>query len=122
MKPVVFLNELRLTVLMDNSFRLVTPFYVALNGKEVIIPTDFKTDLASVPRIPIVYMVVGGRGHKAAVLHDWLYQTAMFPRDKCDAYFYHALRECGINYFYAQVMYRGVRLGGAAYYNPHLRS
>ncbi len=119
-KKVLFLNELRLTVLMDNSFRLVTPFYVKVFGQEVIIPAGFKTDLASVPRIPVVYLAVGGRGHKAAVLHDWLYSTARFSRLKCDQCFYHALRESGVDYFAAQVMYLGVRFGGGTWYEANV--
>jgi hypothetical protein len=121
-KPVIFLNELRLAVLMDNSFRLVTPFYVMLGGQEIIIPADFKTDLASVPRLPVIYWLLGGRGHKAAVIHDWLYQTKRFPRDECDAYFYHALVESGVWSWYAKAMWRGVRAGGAAYYNANRES
>ena len=122
MKLVIFLNELDLTVLSDDSFRLASPFYVMLGGKEVIIPADFKTDLASVPRIPIVYLAVGGRGHKAAVVHDWLYQTGLYPRKECDEFFYHALRESGVGYFYAMAMYNGVRFGGAAYYEANRRA
>lgn len=120
MKPVKFLTDLDLTVLLDNSYRLKNPFYVLLSGQEVIIPADFKTDLASVPRVPVVYLALGGRGHKAAVIHDWLYQTCLFSREDCDGYFYHALRESGIGYFYAMAMYRGVRLGGGAYYDANL--
>lgn len=120
MKQVEFLTQLSLTVLMDNSFRLAADFYVVLQGKEIVIPEGFETDLASVPRIPVVYLAVGGRGHKAAVLHDWLYSTAMFSRLVCDQYFYHALRESGVNYIYANAMYAGVRVGGGSYYDANL--
>lgn len=121
MKQVQFLTALNLTVLMDNSFRLVSDFYVSINDVEIVIPEGFETDLASVPRLPIVYFAVGGRGHKAAVLHDWLYSTVMFSRLLCDQYFYHGLRESGVNYFYAKAMYLGVRVGGGAYYEANLK-
>lgn len=124
MKPVVkqvdFVTQLSLTVLMDNSFRLAADFFVSLEGELLCIPEGFETDLASVPRIPLVYLAVGGRGHKAAVLHDWLYESSMFPRLVCDQYFYHALRESGVNAIYARAMYAGVRAGGAAYYEANL--
>ena len=117
MKIVRFLTELRLTVLMDNRFRLTHDLWVSLNNSETIkIPEGFETDLASVPRLPIVYVTLGNRGHKAAVLHDWLYATNYFDRATCDYYFYHALRESGIGYIQAQAMYLGVRLGGAGAY------
>lgn len=121
MKPVEFLTALNLTVLFDNSFRLLNDFNVALNGINVKVPEGFETDLASVPRLPVIYLAVGGRGHKAAVLHDWIYSTAMFSRLLCDQYFYHALRESGVNYFYAKAMYTGVRIGGGAYYQANLK-
>lgn len=121
MKPVEFLTQLRLIVLMDDSFRLNADFVVKLDGVDVIVPEGFETDLSSVPRLPVVYFAVGGRGHKAGVLHDWLYSTAMFTRLQCDQYFYHALRESGVNWFYAKSMYYGVRVGGGAYYNANLK-
>lgn len=124
MKPIVkvvdFLTPLCLTVLMDNSFRLTTDFFVSLEGKLQCIPEGFETDLASVPRVPVVYLAVGGRGHKAAVLHDWLYASSAFSRLICDQYFYHGLRESGINVVYAKAMYAGVRAGGGAYYEANL--
>lgn len=103
---------------MDNKFRLTSPFLVSIDGKETIkVPEGFETDLASVPRVPVVYLTVGNIGHKAAVLHDWLYATNYFNRAKCDLLFYHALRESGIGYFNAQAMYLGVRVGGNGAYN-----
>ena len=121
MKIVEFVTPLHLTVLMDRSFRLVNDFYVRLDGVEIIIPEGFETDLASVPRLPIVYFAVGGRGHLAAVLHDWLYSRAMFTRLVCDQYFYHALRESGVGYFLAQSMYLGVRAGGGVWYEANAK-
>lgn len=121
MKQVEFITALSLTVFKDNSFRLQSDFYVSLEGKEIVIPEGFETDLASVPRVPVVYLSVGGRGHKAAVLHDWLYYKALFPRITCDQYFYHALRESGVGYIHAKAMYLGVRMGGGAYYDANLK-
>lgn len=118
MRKIRFLTELKLVVLMDNKFRLTSPFLVSVEGRETIkVPEGFETDLASVPRVPVVYLAVGNIGHKAAVLHDWLYATNYFDRAKCDLLFYHALRESGIGYLNAQAMYLGVRVGGSGAYN-----
>lgn len=119
---VRFLNNLHLTVLKDDSFQLSRDFYVQLDDTEMCIPEGFTTDLASVPRVPFVYIAVGGRGHKAAVIHDFLYFNTMFTREICDKYFYYALRESGVNYFYAKAMYLGVCAGGGAYYNKRLNA
>lgn len=121
-KIVRFFTELQLTVLDDNSYRLTEDFFVSLDCTETIkVPEGFKTDLASVPRLPVVYLAMGNTGHKAAVLHDWLYATNSYKRAVCDCYFYHALRESGINYFQAQAMYMGVRIGGWQPYNLYTK-
>lgn len=115
---VRFLNELELVVLIDERFRLLSSFIVDVGDVELIkVPEGFETDLASVPRLPIVYLAVGNRGHKAAVLHDWLYATNYFPRYMCDKLFYEGLLESGVNYSYAKAMYYGVRLGGSKAYD-----
>jgi len=117
-KMVTFLTQLRVEVINDITFQLTSDFYVMLECiEEVVIPEGFVTDFASVPRLPIVYLAVGNKGHKAAVLHDWLYQTGKYSRANCDSYFYHALREAGVSYFHAWAMYTAVRLAGGKYYN-----
>ena len=117
-KMVTYLTQLRGEVLSDEAFQLTSDFYVLLECiQEVVVPEGFITDFASVPRLPIVYLAVGNKGHKAAVLHDWLYHTKQFSRETCDKYFYFALRESGVNWFYAQAMYRAVRMAGGSFYN-----
>jgi hypothetical protein len=113
---VTYKSSLNIRVLSDAMFELVSPFIVQLDEDEVIVPTGFKTDFASVPRLPIVYLTLGGLGDEAAVLHDYLYSRAMYPREDCDMYFYLALRESGIGYLAAKAMYLGVRVGGAGHY------
>lgn len=117
-KMVTYLTQLRVEVIRDDTFQLTSDFYVMLEcEQEIVVPEGFVTDFASVPRLPIVYLAVGNTGHKAAVLHDWLYYTKRFSRKACDLYFYHALRESGVNWFYARAMYSAVRLAGGAFYN-----
>ena len=41
-----------------------------------------KTDFASVPRIPIAYLIAGGRANASATLHDNLYGTHNTGRGK----------------------------------------
>jgi len=38
----------------------------------VEVPTRFRTDLASVPRVPLAYWLAGGLANRPAVVHDWL--------------------------------------------------
>jgi hypothetical protein len=56
----------------------------ALLGCQVVIPSPiierpFYTDLASVPRIPIIYEIWGNRAHREAVLHDYLFRKNSIP-------------------------------------------
>ena len=46
----------------------------ALGGRVVLVPAEFVTDLASVPRAPLAYLLAGGRGNRSAVVHDFPYQ------------------------------------------------
>jgi len=39
----------------------------------------FYTDLASVPRVPIIYELWGNRAHREAVLHDYLFRINSVP-------------------------------------------
>lgn len=46
----------------------------ALGGRIVLVPAEFVTDLASVPRAPLAYLLAGGRGNRSSVVHDFPYQ------------------------------------------------
>lgn len=45
-----------------------------LLGQTIVIPAEFVTDLASVPRLPFIWLAVGGRGPRSSVIHDFPYQ------------------------------------------------
>lgn len=97
---------------------LAVLIYVSrLANRSFEVPAGFITDLASVPRLPFVYLLTGGMGHAAAVLHDWLYTTHEVPRDVADAIFREALVLCGVSKWQAYLMWLGVRVGGASSWN-----
>lgn len=81
-------------------------------GITVTAPTGFVTDLASVPRLPFAYLLTGGVGHAAAVIHDALYITHVTTRETADNVFYEALLVLGIPRWQASLMWFGVRIGG----------
>ncbi len=66
-------------------------FYSAVLGALVTVPTGFQTDLASVPRVPLVYDWTGGTGDESAVVHDFLYSSKLCTRREADAVFDEAL-------------------------------
>lgn len=119
---VVFLNDLVLKVVSDREFYVMEEFLISVQGKLIAVPAYYKTDLASVPRLPIVYLLVGAVGHKAAVLHDYLYGSGIFERAECDEIYYQALLVSGVSRFKALLMFAGVRAGGASRYNDEART
>jgi hypothetical protein len=84
--------------------------------RKVIVPMGFVTDFASVPRIPVAYLLTGDCGHAAAVLHDWAYTSHLCTRSEADALFHEALLAGGEPRWRAWLMWLGVRIGGAGPY------
>lgn len=114
---IEFITNPIVEVLDDNVFVLRDDFIVKYYDYTFIIDAGFLTDFASVPRVPVAYTLFAGRAKKSAVLHDWAYQNKPFSRLECDKMFLCAMEAQGLNWFTRQAMYRGVRLGGAAYWN-----
>lgn len=119
---VCFINNPEVVIEGDRRFLLINNFYFKVYDDYYEIPKGFYTDLASVPRVPFVFLFVGSRGHRASIMHDWLYENKTFDRITSDKVFYHALRADGVGHILAWSMYKGVRLGGAAYYNKSARA
>jgi hypothetical protein len=134
---VAFLNHLDMREIHEGIFQLINPFYVGIlldDGKEVevIIPEGFTTDLCSVPRIPFAYLLFGGKGNRAGVLHDALYspwteikvldketrERLDYDREWADTVLYFALETCGVGELSRRAMYTGVRIGGEKHYKP----
>lgn len=89
-----------------------------LDGR-VTVPRGFRTDFASVPRLPLVYLLYGGDvGDEAAVVHDYLYTEGKVPRATCDAVFREAMQAQGVAGWRTWPMWLGVRLFGSSHYKP----
>ena len=84
-------------------------------GITVTVPAGFMTDFASVPRLPLAFMLAGDTCHEAAVIHDYLYRTKPHPttREIADKILREAAIVTGIPAWRAQMVYLGVRIGGA---------
>jgi hypothetical protein len=90
-------------------------WYVAHTGITIIIQEGFQHDLASVPRIPIVYEAWGNRSHREAVLHDYLYRSDSAPvveRAEADEHFKMAMISRKQPWRVYHPMWLGVRLCG----------
>ena len=52
---------------------LLSPLSFEREGREpIIVPAGFKTDFASVLRLPFMFWLFGDTAHASAVVHDWL--------------------------------------------------
>lgn len=100
------------------KWRVVEPFYYDSDvaNRVITVPAGFLTDLASTPRIPIIYEVCGNVATKAAVVHDYLYTSGRESRAIADAVLREAAALAGVTWWQRWSMWAGVRIGGAAHY------
>jgi hypothetical protein len=86
--------------------------------RTIDVPAGFQTDLASVPRLPLVYLLCGDCAREAAVVHDYLYTTHLVDRATADAVLREASAVTGVPWWRRTLMYWGVRAGGARHWAP----
>jgi hypothetical protein len=111
-----FTTPLFLEYLDGRRWRVVQAFtyYVGElgTGEPITVPADFVTDFASVPRLFWRLLPPTGMYGKAAVIHDYLYQTQDRSRADADRIFIEAMEVLGVSRVTRQAMYRAVRLCG----------
>ena len=116
-----FLTTLKTEDITDQVWRLCDPLvYQSDIIGTVIVPEGFYTDLASVPRIPIIFMLWGGRSHHEAVIHDYLYRIDSLPvvsEHIANEVFFEAMCARGKCWYVKYFMYWGVCLGGFTSYH-----
>jgi hypothetical protein len=83
----------------------------------VHVPIGFRTDLASVPRIPGAFMLFGDRAKRAGIVHDYLYSTGS-DREYADEVFLACMRHEVGDSVSRRVMWLGVRLFGGMFWKP----
>mgnify|MGYP006439774311 CR=1 FL=1 len=85
--------------------------YVTKDGKRIVVPKGFTTDLDSVPRIPFVYSVAKGRAVPSAAVHDYLYYK-YYNRKMCDDIFFEAMDSEEVESFHRYNIYYNIRAFG----------
>lgn len=88
------------------------------------VPPGFLTDLASVPRLPLMFLLFGSTATRPAVVHDWLYdrqrvEGRAITRAQADDVFCEASDADGQPAWRSRVMWSGVRAGGWAHWRTH---
>lgn len=91
--------------------------YRSTKGRIYLVPANFITDLASIPRLLQPFIAKDGNSRRAAVLHDFRYCLKRGTRAEADALFHEALLADGVGTWTARLMWLGVRAGGWVYWN-----
>ena len=117
-----FLTELYVRCEDDRFWQLYSTLRYASDilGCIVSIPSWFRTDFASVPRVPVAFWFWGDRAHREAVLHDYLYRIDSDPvvaRSVADRVFLESMISRGKGRGVRWPMYLGVRIGGGSAYH-----
>ena len=88
----------------------------AILGARLTVPLGFRTDFASVPRLPFAFWLTGDTAHAPAVVHDYLYRRHLFSRRISDTVFLEAMKAEGDPWWRRCLMYQAVRwFGGKAW-------
>lgn len=103
----------------DGKWRLTAPLIYDSDvaGKVIVVPTGFVTDLASVPRVPIAYMLAGGTSNEASVVHDYLYTSHIVDRATADAVLREASAVTGVPAWRRAIMWAAVRAFGGSHWD-----
>lgn len=115
-----FVTDLFVHKMPSGDDILISPlgYYSAILARDIVIPAGFVTDYASVPRLPLAYLLFGGVADSAAVVHDFLYSTGLVSRKLADDVFAEASEACGVPAWRRRAMWLGVRLFGGSRYSP----
>ena len=118
-----FTKPLILEPIDGKRWKLVEEFdyWTILPGEKVTIkvPSGFITDFASTPKILWPIFPPWDKYGKAAVLHDYLYSTKLFPRKTCDKIFKEAMTVLKVPKWKRELMYLAVRLFGKSHYDKN---
>ncbi len=85
-------------------------------GRTFTVKAGFVTDLESCPRLPFAFWLFGDVSNEAAVIHDYLYATAIVSREMADAVLREACAVEGVSAWQRFGIWAGVRLGGASHF------
>jgi len=120
-----FTGPLQVELLEDSTnggrgtWKLLVPFgYESdIAGELIIVHAGYVTDFASIPRLPLIYLLLGEKGDYASTVHDWLYSiNYRGDRELCDKILHEALITQGVSEFDADIIYAGVRVGGESHW------
>jgi hypothetical protein len=116
---VVFLTEACIKPFKRYEYRTCDELRVTIDGNLYVVPKNFKTNLASIPRPLWPFIAPQYSAFIApAILHDFLYNCPHDLDRKCaDEALYSALLTQGVSQFTANKFYIAVRVFGSRHYD-----
>jgi hypothetical protein len=94
----------------QGEWALLEPLEYRTNaGVLYVVMPNFRTDFATVYRVPIAYLLTGNTAHAPAALHDWLLRHEAIPREEADLIFREAMESIGMPPSRIRRMYNAVR-------------
>lgn len=116
---VLFLNEACIKPYKRYDYHTCEDMNVVIDGDYYVVPKDFQTDLASIPRVLWPILAPQYAGFVApAILHDYLYSCGnLGTRKWADEVLYSALISEGVTRYTASKFYLGVRLFGGRHFD-----
>ncbi len=116
---VVYVTKGSIIPLDHYTYAIDRKIVVNIDGKNIVVPEGFKTDLASIPRI--LWSVFPPQYSKyvyPAIVHDFMYETGLTKtRKEADDIFYNLLVNNKVTKPVAFIMWVSVRLFGGLHYH-----
>jgi hypothetical protein len=116
---VIFLNDSCIIPFKRYDYHTCQSMRLTIDGERYVVPKNFTTDLASIPRPLWSFIAPQYTGFVApAILHDFLYSCPHnITRSYADEVLYSALLTEGVSHYTAIKFYMAVRLFGASHFN-----
>ena len=117
------------------TFFVAEQFDFRINYTDFVrVETNFRTDLASIPRVAQIIVPKLGRFNQSACTHDWCYKNRFvfvkshfydhtgverksISRKDADQIFLQAMKVAGVRYTRRMAIYWAVRAGGWTHWN-----
>ena len=108
-------SEVMVKELEHSDWELLRDLEYIGNRDRFDVPAGMRTDFASVPRVFVWFLPKYGRYTKAAILHDYLWRTAVkegkLRLAEADGIFRRAMSELGVPFLRRWMMWAAVRVG-----------
>lgn len=82
------------------------------NGRKIIVPKGFMSDLATIPRIFQLFIPKVGPYNAAAIVHDWGYCVQFLSRKEVDDLFLEIMKYSRVGFITRYSMYYFMRVLG----------